>query len=157
MKNINHKLLIAVFGIDQWFKKRQESQWADREISLKGVGPIRLTLFHNKGAFLGLGKEKPSLVKCVSGLLLALPFLGYMYTIYKKGSYLSRLGYELLLGGGLSNVYDRIYKGGVIDYIQLPQAYGKVKNIIFNIADVAILVGAGFVGLGFIFQKEDNK
>ena len=42
-----------------------------------------------------------------------------------------------LLGGTLSNLIDRIFYNGVIDYIHI-----NLLNNVFNIADVANVIGA---------------
>jgi signal peptidase II len=54
------------------------------------------------------------------------------------------LGMGLLLGGTVSNVIDRIFYGGAIDYIHL-----DFLNNIFNIADVANVIGAGILAYHF--------
>jgi signal peptidase II len=50
------------------------------------------------------------------------------------------LGFALVLGGGLSNLLDRILKDGrVIDFMMLK--FGGMQTAIFNFADVMIIMG----------------
>lgn len=49
-------------------------------------------------------------------------------------------GELLVLGGALSNLYDRLIHGGVVDFILL--RYGSLSFPVFNIADTAIVCGA---------------
>jgi signal peptidase II len=42
---------------------------------------------------------------------------------------------ELIIGGGFSNLIDRVFRGGVVDYLHLPLIPS------FNLADFAITVG----------------
>ncbi|MBI2507976.1 signal peptidase II [Candidatus Woesearchaeota archaeon] len=56
-------------------------------------------------------------------------------------------GMAFLLGGTLSNLADRVIYQGVIDYIHL-----DFLNNVFNLADVANLIGAGI--LAYHFWKE---
>lgn len=42
---------------------------------------------------------------------------------------------SMVLGGGISNIIDRIFRGGVLDFIKMP----IIPN--FNIADMCITVG----------------
>jgi len=44
----------------------------------------------------------------------------------------------LMIAGVLSNLIDRLFRGGVIDYIKLPY----FSNISFNLSDVFIIIGA---------------
>ena len=54
----------------------------------------------------------------------------------------SRLGTGLLLGGGLSNLYERVRRGRVLDYLRFPRAPGVLKKYTYNLADLFILLGA---------------
>ena len=52
------------------------------------------------------------------------------------------LGAGLLLGGGLSNLWERIRHGRVLDYLRFPKAPGPLKKYTYNLADLAIFAGA---------------
>ena len=52
------------------------------------------------------------------------------------------LGAGLLLGGGLSNLWERIRHGRVLDYLRFPKAPGPLKKYTYNLADLAIFLGA---------------
>ena len=54
----------------------------------------------------------------------------------------SRLGAGLILGGGLSNLYERVRRGRVLDYLRFPRAPGVLKKYTYNLADLFILLGA---------------
>ena len=54
----------------------------------------------------------------------------------------SRLGTGLLLGGGLSNLYERVRRGRVLDYLRFPRAPGVLKKYTYNRAELFILLGA---------------
>ena len=58
----------------------------------------------------------------------------------------------MVLGGGLSNVYDRLKYGYVVDYFIIN--YKKLKKVILNVADVFIFIGAFLIFIGEFF---DNK
>ncbi|MCX5924363.1 MAG: signal peptidase II [Candidatus Dependentiae bacterium] len=59
----------------------------------------------------------------------------------------------LILSGGLSNFFDRLWFGGVVDFIQLH--YAGWYFPVFNIADVSITVGAMF--LSYFFLSDDKS
>ena len=52
------------------------------------------------------------------------------------------LGTGLLLGGGLSNLWERVRHGRVLDYLRFPKAPGPLKKYTYNLADLAIFLGA---------------
>ena len=66
---------------------------------------------------------------------------GIFFWVYpKKGYGAEKLGTSLVLGGGLSNLYDRMKKGYVVDYFSI--RLGKLKKIVFNLGDIFIFLGA---------------
>jgi|TARA_B100001971_G_C17933129_1_gene403769 signal peptidase II len=67
--------------------------------------------------------------------------------LYHRKNEKLELGMGFLLGGTISNLIDRAVYGGVIDYIKID----VLKNI-FNLADVANIIGAGV--LIYYFWKE---
>ncbi len=54
----------------------------------------------------------------------------------------------LIIGGGLANLFDRLFRGGVVDFINL-----KFWPI-FNLADVAITIGLLFFLLSIVRQHQ---
>jgi signal peptidase II len=60
----------------------------------------------------------------------------------RRASLLTNLGFAAVLGGALGNLTDRIVRGAVIDFIH-------VKHWpVFNVADIAVVLGMGLVVLG---------
>ena len=70
-----------------------------------------------------------------------------LFILYYRNNKKLETGMAFLLGGTLSNLIDRIFFQGVIDYIHL-----DFLNNVFNIADVANIIGAGI--LIYHFWKE---
>ena len=68
----------------------------------------------------------------------------------KKLSLTVQIVIGLVLGGGLSNLLERLLHGKVYDYIQFPKAPGKLKRHVYNLADFAILLG----GISLLFRKK---
>ena len=65
------------------------------------------------------------------------------YLIYRKNSlkYIDLLSYSFILGGTIGNGIDRIFKGFVIDFINL----NIIDFPVFNIADISINIGFIFL------------
>ncbi len=51
------------------------------------------------------------------------------------------LGTGLILGGGLSNLQERLTEGRVYDYIQFPRAPEPLDRYVFNLADLCVFTG----------------
>ena len=116
---------------------------------------ITLHHYHNKGVALNVLQDHVKVVKIVTGTLIGilLVLLGYM--IGQKKGFLCKLGLSLMIGGALSNFADRIKNGDVFDYFSINHG-GKLKHVIFNIADVAILLGGILVAIGQIFCSKNR-
>jgi signal peptidase II len=61
------------------------------------------------------------------------------------------MGLALILGGALSNLADRIRFGQVVDFLDF--YFRGYHWPTFNLADSAIVVGAGFLVLEFLFSR----
>ncbi len=61
----------------------------------------------------------------------------------------------LVLGGGIGNLIDRLFRGGnVVDFLE----FGFFDFPVFNVADIAVCVGAGLILLYFIMDFiKDSK
>lgn len=51
------------------------------------------------------------------------------------------LGTGLILGGGLSNLQERLTEGRVYDYLQFPRAPEPLNRYVFNLADLCVFTG----------------
>ncbi len=131
-------LPLTIAGTDGCIKKMREEN--DNVYDCLD-GNVKIVTYRNRGAFLGIGEKNPVLVLFLSVLLTAIISVIFVLTLTKKGTKTLRAGLGLLLGGAFSNAYDRAKKGYVTDYIIFSKAPGKIKNIVFNISDFAIIVG----------------
>lgn len=66
---------------------------------------------------------------------------------------LLRAGMWLIVGGGLSNLYDRLAYGCVVDFIRLD----FVRFAVFNFADIFVCVGAGMAALSVLLTDARRK
>lgn len=117
---------------------------------------FRLTYAMNDGAFLSLGANLPNgarfWVLTVGVGLLLLGLLAYA-TFGKRLNAVQVAGYALIAGGGLSNWFDRARNGGaVVDFMNMGLGQ-QLRTGIFNVADLAILVGIGVL----LLAKETKR
>jgi signal peptidase II len=115
---------------------------------------VRLEYVENPGAFLSLGAGWPlpartALFSIGNGLLL-FAVLVMMMRLRWRGPTL--LGAALFVAGGTSNLLDRIAYGKVIDFMNV--GLGPVRTGIFNVADLAIMLGAAIIVLARTTSSE---
>jgi signal peptidase II len=113
-----------------------------------------LNLIHTKntGAAFGLfsGSPEPwktALLIVVSTLLLAM-VIALMWR-NQQLRWQTGVALALILGGALSNLFDRIRLGRVVDFLDV--YYRSYHWPTFNLADSAIVVGAGFLVFQLLF------
>lgn len=97
---------------------------------------------YNFGAVLNLGDKRPKTIRRVSEVIFGGILILFAIAFQKKESKIYCMGMALLLGGSGSNVYDRMEKGYVIDYFRFNIGWKKLKQIVFNLADLFIISGA---------------
>ncbi len=145
-------ITIGCFLVDQILKtKLSKTLKGNEERSILNHNII-LKIYHNEGAFLGLLKNKQSILLilnsiCVIGLILISTM-----SFFVKGERLIKAALALITGGALSNIYDRIKRKKVIDYFSF-----KFKpNLIFNLADMFIFLGTLMIIIKSLFKLKNN-
>lgn len=153
-------MIIILIGCDQATKKAARNFLAEAS-AISFMGDIfRLQYAENKGAFLSLGSRLPESVSRFALIILPLVFLfgllGYI-AAQKQLTKSQLIGFSFILGGGFSNLYDRVFNNGhVIDFMNM--GIGNIRTGIFNVADVAIMIGFFVLLLfsGFNFSEKEK-
>ena len=102
---------------------------------IKGV--FHLTYVKNTGAAFGILKNANNFFIIVS-IVIILFLLFYRYYYFKSNIYIN-MSIGLIIGGAVGNLIDRILLNHVVDYLDF-----RIWPV-FNLADSAIVVGAGFL------------
>lgn len=111
-------------------------------------GFFYITNCHNEGAAFSLFSGNVLFLIFITLIVL---FLIYRTINKENVNKIGVLAYGLLLGGILGNLYDRIFYGYVIDYLDF--VIFKFNFAIFNLADAAIVIGAILL---IVFEGSDN-
>ena len=108
---------------------------------------LRIGYTENIGAFLGLGNGLSDEIRFGIFVLSVSVFLCLGITYLMTSPRLSNnslFAISMILSGGASNLYDRVINNGaVVDFLNI--GFGSFRTGIFNIADIAIVVGALFL------------
>ncbi len=100
----------------------------------------------NRGAGFGILQNKSFYLGIFNFVMVAILIFFYQKFYYNKTT-LSTFSYSLILAGALSNGYDRLFKGYVVDFIDW-----KVWPI-FNLADSFVVAGAIGVVIILLWKK----
>jgi signal peptidase II len=136
----------ATIGCDRVTKHVAATRLSERPSRSFLADTFRLEYAENTGAFLRLGADWPRPARTAvfgagNALLLAL----FVVTLRRGWPTRALLGVALFVGGGVSNLMDRIVHGTVIDFMSV--GIGPLRTGIFNVADMAIMLGVGIVML----------
>lgn len=99
---------------------------------------FNLVYFKNTGVTFGLLKFIPPVVLVIA----AIAIIGY-FVWWTKNNRAFQFPMAAILGGACGNLIDRIFRGGVVDFLDF-----HLSNYhwpAFNIADSAIVLGVAFV------------
>ena len=95
---------------------------------------------HNPGLPFGCLGKYPQLVRELPLAVASAAAGVLLWLLPRKGSRLQKLGLALTVGGAAGNLYDRFVRGYVVDYLNV--RLGRLRKVIFNVADVCILAGS---------------
>lgn len=116
-------------------------------------GVIDFVYVQNTGAAFSILSNSIELLSVISSIF-CIGVVAYMITQRPKHKLLiTSLG--LLFGGAAGNVIDRIFRGYVVDFIETT----FIRFPVFNVADVAITIGAILLVIYFLFfdRKEMER
>jgi signal peptidase II len=117
-------------------------------------GFFRLTHVENRGAAFGLFADSPSQWKLAMLVLFSIVALVVVSALLWRNSHAmtsTGVGLALILGGALGNLWDRLLNGRVVDFLLF--YVGQYQWPAFNVADSAIVVGAGLLVIEIILEK----
>ena len=151
-------LLVTNVGCDQISKcvVRQKLDYNDQITVIDNF--VTITKVENTGAFLSLGRYLPRIIYKILMIILPLIVLGYALYYLLKNNNLSRLlplGFCLIIGGGLGNIYDRIIYGSVTDFLYFD--FVLFHTGIVNMADISLTTGFSIIIYEFLINRRDFK
>jgi signal peptidase II len=112
---------------------------------------INLTFVVNYGFAFGL-LNNPSLNQILVSLVILAIIIYFLYLLIKTQDKIFQLTLTLILAGALGNFVDRIFRGFVIDFIDI--YIGKYHWPAFNIADSCITVGFVVLMINILFLNK---
>ncbi len=157
MKSDKLKYVVLAFaavlvGLDQLFKWLAQTRLPP---SPGGTLPLIQDVFHltyleNRGAAFGIFQGKAFFLIGLTGLIL-LALAGLILSGRLRSPFLLWTA-GLIIGGGIGNLIDRIFRGYVIDYLD----FRLIHFAIFNFADCCVVVGTLLVLIKLVFFDREK-
>ncbi len=154
---INFLIILSIFFLDR-FSKIYVIYQSEKNLSAQLFLSkyLNINLVWNEGIAFGLLSFKDEFYyKIITFLILLIIFIILILIFRKKTNKNEKIGFILICGGALGNLYDRLVHRAVPDFIDL-----HVDNFhwfIFNIADIFISIGILWLILTEIFTKNKNE
>ena len=152
-------LLIALIVVllDRWTKyivARRIALYSHIQVI---PGFFRLTHTENTGAAFSLFADSPAPWK--TGMLIAFSVIALIVVtvlLWKNNHahILTGVALSLILGGAIGNLWDRVTSGRVVDFLLF--YLKRYQWPVFNLADSAIVVGAGLLVLEIVFGSKKH-
>lgn len=136
----------AIVGLDQLFKYLAIVFLSDSILTFPIIENVfHLTYIENRGAAFSMLEGKTVFLTVLTGLVIIA--LIYLLVADKIKSNYVIWSVALIIGGGIGNIVDRIFRGFVVDYLD----FRLINFAIFNFADCCIVVGTILILIYVIF------
>jgi signal peptidase II len=154
MRFIYLLIAVSILVLDQIAKWAVVTRFSSDTTVTVIPGLFSLVRVENRGIAFGiLGKMSSSvafaLIVAVS--LAALGVISYLLWKCSPSARQAGIALSLLLGGAAGNLVDRVARGSVVDYLDF--YFRDYHWYTFNIADSAIVVGAGLLALDLLWGR----
>jgi len=151
-------IALVVVVLDRWTKHvvaQRISLYSHIQII---PGFFRLTHTENTGAAFSLFADSTAPWK--TGLLIAFSVVALVVVsvlLWKNhpAHVVTGVGLSLIMGGALGNLWDRLARGRVVDFLLF--YHRGYQWPVFNLADSAIVVGAGLLAIEILFAKSRTE
>ena len=139
-------LFLGVVALDQFTKNIvMRSMVPGQSIPLI-QNVFHLTYVLNPGAAFGILSNQRMFLLLTGAVLIAAA--AYFYPLLKKSDGCLKLGATSILSGAVANLIDRIQTGCVVDFFDF-----RIWPV-FNVADIAIVLGMGFMIYSILFRLD---
>src|SRR5580698_65484 len=147
-------LALSIVLLDRWTKRLVAARIAMYAHVQIIPGFFQLTHTENTGAAFSLFADSPSHWKTallIGFSLLAMVIVTVLLWKQTRALTIPSVALSLILGGAVGNLWDRIASGRVVDFLLF--YVKRYEWPVFNLADSAIVVGAGLLVLEILLHK----
>ncbi len=163
--NISKRLLIILIiagtciGCDQVSKGVARARLEGMSSVTYAGNVVRFEYQENAGVLMGIGSDLPGDFRFWFFIVLIGFFLALVlaYVLLGRGIETGDMyAAALILGGGFSNLLDRMFYGGsVIDFLTI--GVGYLRTAVFNFADVMIIAGVAVFAVRLVVRRGKHE
>lgn len=154
-------IIAAIVAADRITKLYIRSAFSAFEIHPVIPGIFNIVHVENPGAAFGMLSDSPSFwshlfLACVSLVEMAI----VAFLLWKperagmRNTALLRVALSLVFGGALGNLWDRLFRGTVTDFLQV--FIGSYEYPSFNVADSAVTIGAVLLAIELLRSRKPS-
>ena len=152
-KIIDLIFVIFIFSIDRLSKLLViKSAEANGEVNFSVTSFLNFNLIWNEGIAFGLLSFDDKFYYNLITLLIAV-ITSIIIWLANKSKGVEKLGFLMIVGGSLGNLFDRIYYSSVPDFIDI--SINNFHWFIFNVADIFITSGVLLLIFLELFLKKN--
>lgn len=111
-------------------------------------GILNLTYVENTGGAYGIGNDNTIMFIIVNAVVITL-IIKFILSKSNEISTYILISLGLILAGGIGNLIDRVFRGFVIDYIDINPL---MKYPVFNIADILVIIGCVIIAINLLIN-----
>ena len=144
-------LMVILTLLDQWTKSLVVHHLKDQSDIILIPGVFQLHYLENHGAAFGILQNQRIIFVILTIIYLAAVFW-FLHRCPKTGRYtLLHIIASVLTAGALGNFIDRLRLGYVVDFFY----FSLINFPVFNVADMALVIGLLYIAYRLIFHGED--
>ncbi|MGN1167003.1 MAG: signal peptidase II [Lachnospiraceae bacterium] len=147
-------MLLVLTCLDMGIKQYIEDTFKEGEERKTVVDRLILRKVYNQGFAFNLLDKYPDIIKRSSVFAAAGLLLYDLSVFFNKGRRFLKFGVTLVSAGAISNLYDRLIRGKVVDYIGVKSNNSRLSRLTANLADIYIVMGMFLV---FVSQTIHKK
>lgn len=144
----------AVFALDRLTKWLIETRFSFTDTYRVIPGFFDIVRSENRGVAFGIFNESSSELRTTALVVLSLAAVLGVAFVLRKAQHMdaaSLWALSLILGGAAGNVFDRIVRGRVTDFLEL--YIGDYHWPTFNVADSAIVIASSLLVIDLLRPK----
>ena len=158
MRKYHFLIALFVIALDRYTKWTIAHRLTLHDSITVIPGFFRIIHAENPGAAFGIFADSPSQWKVSLLIVFSVIALLIVSMLLWKNSHTmtsTGIGLSLILGGALGNLWDRLVSRHVVDFLLF--FVGQHQWPAFNVADSAIVVGAGLLVFEILFAKSPTQ